>query len=95
MPNIPSIKIGDTTYDVKDQVARDHLVEVGTAEPTPQSMHPDNRLYVKDYGSPADEEAHTYVVITKEDFEAFAGTLGEKQLIFNQDGSVSWINPQS
>lgn len=91
MPNIPSIKIGDTTYDVKDQVARDHLVEVGTTTPT----HPDNRLYVKDYGSVADEDAHTYIVITKEDFEAFAGELGTKQLVFNQDGSVSWINLQS
>lgn len=75
MPNIPSIKIGDTTYDVKDQVARDHLVEVGTAEPIPQSMHPDNRLYVKDYGSAQDEEAHTYVVPTIDEFNDLKSVL--------------------
>lgn len=75
MPNILSIKIGDTTYDVKDQVARDHLVEVGTAEPTPQSMHPDNRLYVKDYGSIQDENDHTYVIPTMDEFNDLKSAL--------------------
>lgn len=58
MPNIPSIKIGNTTYKVKDEVAREHLVEVSNTQPS----SPDNRLWIKN----AENE---YQIPTYEEFE--------------------------
>ena len=57
MPNIPSIKIGNTVYNVKDAVAREHLVEVSNSQPS----SPDNKLWIKD-------DQNEYVIPTYDEF---------------------------
>lgn len=64
MPNIPSIKIGNTTYKVKDEVAREHLVEVSDTQPSST----DNRLWIKDAGN-------EYLVPTYEEFSNLNSVL--------------------
>lgn len=67
MPNIPSIKIGNTTYNVKDTTAREHLVEVSTTQPS----SPDNRLWIKDAGN-------EYEIPTYEEFSEVKNTANER-----------------
>lgn len=70
MPNIPSIKIGNTTYNVKDTTAREHLVEVSTTQPS----SPDNRLWIKD----AENE---YEIPTYEEFSALQSEVAQKAVL--------------
>ena len=42
--SIPSVKIGNTTYEIKDLTARQHLIEVNNSQPT----SPDNQLWIRE-----------------------------------------------
>lgn len=64
MPNIPSIKIGNTNYDIKDTTAREHLIEVSTTPPSST----ENRLWIKN----AENE---YQVPTYEEFSNLKSAL--------------------
>ena len=56
MPNIPTVKVGNTVYDIKDVTAREHLVEVSQTRP----ISVDNKLWIQ-------EEQHTYEIPTMDD----------------------------
>lgn len=74
MPNIPSIKIGNTTYKVKDEVAREHLIEVSNTQPSST----DNRLWIKnaenEYQVPTYEEFSDLKSALNGDFDSIMGT---------------------
>ena len=83
--SIPEVKIGNEIYQIKDRTAREHLVEVSPTQPTSE----DNKLWIKD-------QEEEYEVPTTEEFNNFkngvnSGIIGTKQLVFNQDGTVSWL----
>ena len=62
MPNIPSVQVGNTVYDIKDVTAREHLVEVSQTRPTSV----DNKLWIQGehetYNVPTVEELNGKIV---------------------------------
>lgn len=55
--SIPSLKIGNEVFEIKDLTARRHLIEVNNSQPT----SPDNQLWIK-------EQEEEYRVPTYEEF---------------------------
>ncbi len=55
--SIPSLKIGNEVFEIKDLTARQHLIEVNNSQPT----SPDNQLWIK-------EQEEEYRVPTYEEF---------------------------
>lgn len=72
---IPEITVGNQTYKLMDETAREHLVEVKSTTPTSE----DNRLWIKEM-SAAEEEANTYEVPTIDEFNDLKTTLNNESV---------------
>lgn len=69
---IPEITVGNQTYKLMDETAREHLVEVKSTTPTSE----DNRLWIKEM-SAAEEEANTYEVPTIDEFNDLKSAMDD------------------
>lgn len=84
--SIPELEVGNEIYQIKDRTAREHLIEIDQTQPTSE----DNKLWIKN-------QEEEYEIPTMDEFNSFknnvnSGLLGEKRLVFNQDGTVTWTS---
>lgn len=88
---IPEITVGNQTYKLMDETAREHLVEVKSTTPTSE----DNRLWIKEM-SAAEEEANTYEVPTIDEFNDLKSAIDYKEIEFTRgkyyQNNISPIN---
>lgn len=95
MPNIPSIRIGNTTYSVKDTVAREHLIEVSDTQPSSS----DNRLWIKnaenEFQIPTYREFSNLVSEVDNKIDNPSNVPAGRFMQTNYDGTAIWGDPVS